>query len=112
MKRITAIAITVAAVLGSSYVGNAAAVRIDYPVDASRLRIEGSTTVQINCDLKKVIVLKDTSDVRFFSKQIKKQVWEICYGQKGPLHMTYTFKMSQQVGAHDMLSNNSDRHPL
>lgn len=83
-----------------------------YPVDASRMSLEGSVAVSIDCDAKKVDVLRESTTAAYFSKQVKKQVWNICYGQSGTLDRVYTFVMNKQVGAHDMAVNNSDRHPL
>lgn len=83
-----------------------------YPVDASRMSLEGSVAVSIDCDAKKVDVLRESTTAAYFSKQVKKQVWNICYGQSGTLDRVYTFVMNKAVGAHDMLVNNSDRHPL
>lgn len=83
-----------------------------YPVDASRISFEGSVAVSIDCDAKKVDVLRESTTAAYFSKQVKKQVWSICYGQSGTLDRVYTFVMNKKVGAHDMVVNNSDRHPL
>lgn len=83
-----------------------------YPVDASRLSLEGAVTVSIDCDSKKVDVIDETTTAAFFSRQVKSQVWNICYGVKGTIARNYTFTMNNQVAAHNMVSNNSDRHPL
>lgn len=84
-------------------VGVSAKVYPTYPVDASRLRVEGQTTVSINCDAKTVGVIADSSDARYFSKQVRKQVHQICYGHSGVKDITYVFKMNTRIGSHDML---------
>ncbi|QHJ80209.1 MAG: hypothetical protein [Bacteriophage sp.] len=83
-----------------------------YPVDASRLSLEGYVAVSIDCDAKKVDVVRESTSAAYFSRQVKKQVLNICYGQTGTLDRVYTFVMNKTVGAHDMLVNNSNRHPL
>lgn len=83
-----------------------------YPVDASRMSLEGSVAVSIDCSTRKVDVIRESTDAAYFSKQVKKQVANICYGQEGTLDRVYVFKMNKRVGAHDMMVNNTGRWTL
>lgn len=83
-----------------------------YPVDASRMSLEGSVAVSIDCSTRKVDVIRESTKSGYFSKQVKKQVANICYGQEGTLDRVYVFKMNKRVGAHDMMVNNTGRWTL
>lgn len=83
-----------------------------YPVDASRMSLEGSVAVSIDCSTRKVDVIRESTSAAYFSKQVKKQVANICYGQEGMLDRVYVFKMNKRVGAHDMMVNNTGRWTL
>lgn len=83
-----------------------------YPVDASRMSLEGSVAVSIDCSTRKVDVIRESTDAAYFSNQVKKQVANICYGQEGTLDRVYVFKMNKRVGAHDMMVNNTGRWTL
>lgn len=80
-----------------------------YPVDASRMSLEGSVAVSIDCQSNKVDVIRESTSAKYFSKQVKKQVRNICYGQIGTLDRVYVFKMNKVVGAHDMMVNDPGR---
>lgn len=84
----------------------------DYPVNASRLSLNGSVAVSIDCDSRKVEVVRESTKAAYFSSQVKKQVANICYGKTGTLDRVYVFKMDKRVGSYDMLVNNADRKPL
>lgn len=110
MKRITAIILSAAAFIGCSYVGNVNAESLpSYPVQAVRMSLEGSVAVSIDCATKNVEVIRESTTGKYFSRQVKKQVANICHGESGTLDRVYVFKMNQQVGAHDMLVNNTNR---
>lgn len=111
MKRITAIAITAAAILGCSYVGSVGAAEVvpSYPIGAARMSLEGQTTVLINCDTKKVTVLSESTTGGYFSRQVKKQVHNICYRRTGTMERTYIFKMSNRMGAHNVIATQPNR---
>lgn len=83
-----------------------------YPVDASRMSLEGSVAVSIDCSTLTVDVIRESNNAGYFSKQVKKQVANICYGEKGTLDRVYVFKMNKRVGAHDMMVNNTGRWTL
>lgn len=83
-----------------------------YPVDASRMSLEGSVAVSIDCSTLTVDVIRESNNAGYFSKQVKKQVANICYGQEGTLDRVYVFKMNKRVGAHDMMVNNTGRWTL
>lgn len=102
-----------AALVFSSLVSPAQAEVVpSYPVDASRMSLEGSVAVSIDCSTRTVDVIRESTGAAYFSKQVKKQVANICYGQEGTLDRVYIFKMNKRVGAHDMMVNNTGRWTL
>lgn len=102
-----------AALVFSSLVSPAQAEVVpSYPVDASRMSLEGSVAVSIDCSTLTVDVIRESNNAGYFSKQVKKQVANICYGEKGTLDRVYVFKMNKRVGAHDMMVNNTGRWTL
>lgn len=63
---------------------------MDYPTDAARLSLGGKVETKINCDIKQVEIISDTSN-GIFSRHIKNRVKSICYNKKGVMYITYLF---------------------
>lgn len=102
MKYGTGIIIATIAFLGGSYVGYVGAETLPrYPVNASRMSLEGFTNVKIDCATKKVEVVAESN--KYFATQVRRDVWQICYGQSAVIARNYVFKMSNKLGAHDVL---------
>lgn len=75
-----------------------------YPNQAIRLSMQGYTSVSINCDTNSVTVKSESTSAAYFSRQVKKDVHSICYGESGVLNRKYIFEMDRNNGRHNMLA--------
>lgn len=83
-----------------------------YPNQAVRLSMQGYTSVSINCDTKRVKVNSESTSATYFSRQVKKDVYSICYGESGILNRKYIFEMDRNNGRHNMLATDPGRCSL
>ncbi|AWD92253.1 hypothetical protein HOT14_gp53 [Escherichia phage vB_EcoS_IME347] len=79
---------------------------IGYPVDASRLSLNGSTHATINCAEKTVTI--NQSDNVIFDKHLRKNVHVMCYKDSGVYNTVFHWNKGK-MGYDDLIATQTSR---
>lgn len=101
MKKIIAAIIFMAPFSAMAFNAN-----IGYPVDASRISLNGVTNATINCAEKKVTI--NQSDNVIFDKHLRKNVHVMCYKDSGVYNTVFHWNKGK-MGHEDLIATQTAR---
>lgn len=97
----------IAAIAFASFSASAMNMQIGYPVDASRMSLNGSVEFTVNCATKEIDFTKSSSYI--FDKHIKRNVHVMCYKDKDTHNIAMNFE-NGKLGRNDMIASQTSRY--